>query len=118
MSRRLGRGRVGVAGALLAMSLSLVACGASPPSKPSGVLTGTLLRCTLHIQTERVQVYRDQDAKVVATERVVEGHTYRFVLPLGSYFISTGGPLTKAHPDVLEKAGQTVYQSFPPYGCF
>lgn len=105
-------------GALLAVSLDLVACGASSPSRATGVLTGTLLRCTLHTQTETVQVYGDQDKKVVATERVVEGHIYRFVLPLGRYFVSTGGPLTKAHPDVLEKAGQTVYQSFPPYSCF
>ena len=80
------------------------------------MLTGTLSRCTLHTDTKTVQVYGGSEEKVVATQRVTEGHTYRFVLPPGRYFISTGGPLDKAHPAVLS-AGQTVHQNFPPYLC-
>jgi hypothetical protein len=100
--------------ATLVLTLTTAACGGSPPT---GVLTGTLQRCTLHVQTETVQVI-GTNGGVVATQRVTEGHIYRFVLPPGRYFISTGGPLDKAHPVVLEKAGQTVYQSFPPYVCY
>jgi hypothetical protein len=101
--------------AALAVAIALAACGGSARTKAAGVLTGMLRRCTAYVQTRTVEV-TGLDGKVVATQRVADGSSYRFVLPPGRYFISTGGPLDRAHPDMLA-AGQPVHQDFPPYFC-
>ena len=101
---------------IVGSALALAACGGSPRAA-TGVLTGTLERCTLHVQPRTVEVI-GTNAMVVATERVTEGSGYRFVLPPGRYFISAGGSLDTAQPDVLQKAEQTVHQNFPLYACY
>lgn len=106
----------GFMAASIALGLTVASCGGVSKPPPTGILTGTLERCTLHLQTQSVQVI-GTNGKVVASQPVVPGRTYRFVLPLGRYFISTGGPLEKAHPDDLLQAAQTVHQNFPPYLC-
>lgn len=97
------------------IGLALSGCGSASTS-PSGVLTGTVRACTLYADRHGVdlQIYRGN--VVVASKHVAGNTTYKFVLPAGRYFISTGGPLRLAHPVVLN-AGSTVHMDIPSFMC-
>lgn len=81
---------------------------------PSGVLTGTVQRCTVYFGLDTINVY--QGTRIVASERVRAGSTYHFSLSPGTYRISTGS-LQDAYPAVTVSAGSTVRMNVPPHLC-
>jgi hypothetical protein len=89
---------------LVALSMLASACsghrGAAPHHSTTttvptsaGVLTGTAYACSgpAYVATANLQVYRGN--VLVATRRVPNGSTYRFVLPPGRYYITNTGNL-------------------------
>jgi hypothetical protein len=103
---------------LTALALALVVglCGCSSTASPSaGVLTGSLRQCTAYQNPKgtNVRVYRGNIA--VASEHAPEGsYTYRLVLPVGHYSVSSSG---SGRQPVVIKAGDTTHEDIPGFIC-
>jgi hypothetical protein len=100
----------------LAVAGGISGCS-SPTSTATGVLTGKTRACTLYEYRQGVDLRVYRGNVVVTSQHVPANSTYRFVLPAGRYFISTGGPLQSAHPVVLN-ARSTVHMDIPSFMCF
>lgn len=94
--------------------LALMACGQSPAA--NGTITGVASPCVgpaITYSRLPVTVYLTQGARLVAHQTVKGTHTYRFVVPAGSYVVATHeGEGSKPVP-VTVRSGQTTHADIP-----
>ncbi len=116
--------RLGIS-VLVALSLLASACGGHRGAAPNhsttttisttrGVLTGTAYACSgpAYVATANLLVYRGD--VLVATRRVPNASTYRFVLPPGHYYITnTGNPESGLGRSATVVAGDISHVDVP-----
>lgn len=89
---------------------------ASPPTASVGIVTGRAWPCDgppAPGLKAKVQVYLNR--RVVGSQQVVSGGTYRFALPPGRYVVTNTGNLTSGLPNwsVTVAAGQATHLDVP-----
>jgi len=67
------------------IAVALSGCGAASPT--TGVLTGRVEACVLHVASQPITVTVYARERLVATQRVPYGGRFRFSLPAGRYLV-------------------------------
>lgn len=103
---------------LILVALGLDACGTN--SQPDGTVTGVASPCVGTITAAQlnrlsVVVYLTQGSRLVARQTVTGTHTYRFVVPVGSYVVATHEGEGSKPRSVMVRSGQTTHADIPSY---
>lgn len=107
------RSMVWVAAAAVGVVLALSGCAPpSNPPPPDGVVTGTARACAGPIVMPLANLTEYRGAVVVATQRVPDNGTYRFVLSPGQYLLTNTGSPEGGHL-VSVPSGGTVHVDVP-----
>jgi hypothetical protein len=99
------------------LALSLAACTTNT-ARPTGVVTGVAVACEAYSPTPPVRiplmkVSLYSGSKLVASETVRSGSTYRFLVAPGAYQVKAAGPYLPQ--DVVVRAGRRVTATFMTY---